>query len=298
MSVPFAKLQGAGNGYVVIDARGRTLDLPALARAICDSRLGVGSNGLACIAESSIAPIRMRIFNSDGSEAEMSGNGIRLFAKFVLDRGIAQVGPEGLVVETGGGLRTVWPKTGAAGVESARVAMGRPTFEPVRIPFDPRRVAVHRGGSAISLDLLAPSGAQRRIDLFCLAIGNPHAVAILDSPVGEFPLHALGPQVMEHPAFPNRINFEIVNVLAPDRIRARIFERGEGETPSSGTGSTAAVIAARRLRALEPVVRVELPGGTLTVDWDGENEAFLDGPTVEVFTGTWPEPSRGTMNAT
>src|SRR5262245_21961785 len=178
MSIPFAKLQGAGNGYIVIDVRGRALDLPALARAICAARSGVGSNGLACIEQSSIAPIRMRIFNSDGSEAEMSGNGIRLFAKYVLDRGIVRAGPAGLLVETGGGLRTVWARTGPHGVETARVAMGRPSFEPAAIPFDPQRVPAHRGGSEISLELVDPSGEQRRIDLFCLAIGNPHAVAI------------------------------------------------------------------------------------------------------------------------
>ena len=219
----------------------------------------------------------------------MSGNGIRLFAKWVLDRGVIEVDEgEGLVIETLGGLRTVWPRWGASGVESARVAMGRPSFEPEAIPFDVRRVDAQRGGSAITLELWLPSGAKRRLDLLCLSIGNPHAVALLEDPVEDFPLDVVGPQVVEHPAFPHRINFEIVNVLAPDRIRARIFERGEGETLASGTGSSASVVASRMLRPMRSAVSVELRGGVLRVDWDGEDEVFLEGPTALVFTGVWP----------
>lgn len=122
----------------------------------------------------------------------------------------------------------------------------------------------------------------------CLAIGNPHAVAILEEPVAEFPLAEVGPAIMEHAYFPNRINFEIVNVLDRATLRARIFERGEGETLASGTGSTASMIAAHVHGLVDDAVEIRLRGGSLRVRWDGRGEAELEGPAVEVFRGVWP----------
>jgi diaminopimelate epimerase len=283
MQIPFVKLHAAGNAYLAIDGRDRALDGAALARAMCRPRLGVGSDGLLVAERSCVADVRMRVFNSDGSEAEMSGNGIRLFAKFVLDRTLVTAPAEALRIETGGGVRTVWPHADAAGVIAARVAMGAPTFAPHGIPLDPARADSFAPPARLSV-----RAGGRRLELFCLAIGNPHAVALLDEPVASFPLHDVGPAVMAHPAFPNRINFEIVNVLAKDRVRARIFERGEGETLASGTGSTAAVIAAHALRGVGPRTHVELRGGTLIVEWSGSGEAFLEGPTEEICEGVWP----------
>jgi diaminopimelate epimerase len=282
-TIPFAKLQGAGNGYVVIDARPHDADWPELARCICDPHLGVGSDGLALVVRSEVAPVGMRIINSDGSESEMSGNGIRLFAKFVLDRGLARAGHDGLEVETGGGVRTVWPVVGPGGMESARVAMGVPAFVPAEIPMS---------GPGVE-------GAERMIDfplevagttlpVTCLSIGNPHAVAILDTAVDTFALEELGPAVVAHPFFPNRINFEIVNVMDRGAIRARIFERGEGETLASGTGSTASMIASHLHGLVDDEVTVRLRGGDLRVRWAGAGEAELEGPAVEVFSGDWP----------
>jgi len=284
--IPFAKLQGAGNGYVVVDGRGRDLDGPALARRICDPHFGVGSDGLAIVAESSVAPVRMRILNSDGSESEMSGNGIRLFAEFVLDRGLAPLEQGVLRVETGGGVRVVEPRFEGGVVASARVEMGEPAFDAARIPVDPAAV----GDAVPILDHpLAVAGAEVRVS--CLSIGNPHAVAILDEPIDAFPLAAVGEAVTHHPMFPNRVNFEIVNVIDREYVRARVYERGEGETFSSGTGSTASVIAARLHGLVDDTVRVRLRGGELTVHWAGAGEAVLEGPAVEVFTGSWPSTS-------
>jgi diaminopimelate epimerase len=280
----FAKLQGAGNGYVVVDGRDVDTDWPSLARAICDPHLGVGSDGLAVAVISELAPIRMRIFNSDGSESEMSGNGIRLFAKFVLDRGLLEIsGGEGMRIETGGGVRMLWPRFEAGRMVSARVAMGVPELEAARIPVRAPELAAADPVFDFPLEV-----AGRRLLLTCLAIGNPHAVVILDEPVDDFPLEELGPAVMEHSCFPHRINFEVVNVLDRRRIRARIFERGEGETLASGTGSSASTIAARLHGLVDDDVTVLVRGGELNVRWDGEGEVWLDGPAVEVFEGTWP----------
>lgn len=277
--IPFAKLQAAGNGYIAIDGRGSRADWGALARAMTDPHLAIGSDGLLIVEDSHRAQIRMRIFNSDGSESEMSGNGIRLFAKFVLDRGIVRAQGGALTIETLGGIRTVWPTQSGATMTAARVAMGAPTFEPEQIPIDAKEPMIEA--------TLALGGSE--LVVTCLAIGNPHAVAILTEDVASFPLEEVGPLVQNHPLFPNRINFEIVNLLDEKNLRVRVFERGEGETASSGTGSTASMIATRLLGRCADHVQVHLRGGTLAVSWPGEGEAFLSGPAVEVFAGTWPE---------
>jgi len=273
VSIAFAKLHGAGNAYLAVDGRLQppSFDAPSLARAMASHHTGVGSDGLVLVqtARDPEAAIRMRIFNSDGSEAEMSGNGVRLFAKFVLDRALAERGEDGgLRIETQAGLRIVWPRFDEAGAMCAgRVAMGIPVIDGVE-----------------TLEL--PSGP---LTVTMLSLGNPHAVHLTARPVAEFPLSVLGPEVQRHPRFPNQVNFEVVNVLAPERLRARVFERGEGETPSSGTGSTACAVAARLAGRSGPEVEIALPGGVLNVAWEGEGEeAWLDGPTVEIFRGSWP----------
>lgn len=275
LSLPFAKLQAAGNVYLAVDGRERRLDAPRLARSMARDHFGVGSDGLLVVLASARAALRMRVFNSDGSEAEMSGNGLRLFTKFVLDRGFARASDGALEVETRAGVRTVWPRFDDAGrVTGARVAMGVPEL-------------THDGLETV----LAIAG--RTIPVTTLSIGNPHAVHLTDEAVDAFPLLELGPLVQNHPSFPDRINFEIVNVLDRGNLRARIFERGEGETLSSGTGSTASAIAARLAGHTEAEVEIHLRGGILRVRFEGEGqEAWLDGPTEEVFRGEWPVDAR------
>jgi diaminopimelate epimerase len=292
MPLPFVKLVAAGNAYLAVDGRAREHDWAALARAICRHRFGAGSDGLLVAVPSERAPIGLRIWNSDGSEAEMSGNGVRLFAKFVLDGGLARAqgapalrgprssvprseaepseaaGADGLVIETRAGLRTVWPELAGGRMVAGRVAMGVPEVEPAE--------------TMLALGDVA-------LPVVCLSLGNPHAVHLTDRPVDDFPLAELGPRVEQHPRFPNRVNFEVVNVLARDRLRVRVFERGEGETLSSGTGSTAAVVAARLAGRVDASVAVALRGGVLRVRFAGQGEpAFLEGPTAEAFRGLWP----------
>ncbi len=282
--IEFTKLHGAGNDYVAIDGRGIDRDWGALSLAMSRLNFGVGGDGIVLVQESGCAQIRMRVFNPDGSEAEMSGNGIRLFAKFVIDRKIALPGTDGLIVETGGGVRTVWPSMRGDKMIAARVAMGEPVFEPHLIP-----VAGHVAAGADSVVGHRIRAGGLDLAVTCLSVGNPHAVAFPDVPVDEFPLLEVGPEVENHPDFPNRINFEIANALGRGQIRARIFERGAGETLSSGTGSTAAAVAARIHGLVDDEVSVLVPGGELKVAWAGTGEAYLEGPAVEVFNGTWPD---------
>jgi diaminopimelate epimerase len=276
MSLPFVKLVAAGNAYLAVDGRARERDWAALARAMCRPRFGVGSDGLLVAVRSERAPIGLRIWNSDGSEAEMSGNGVRLFAKFALEGGLTRAGSEGLVIETRAGLRTVWPELAGGQMREGRVGMGVPEVEP--------------GETTLALDDVA-------LPVVCLSLGNPHAVHLTDRPVDDFPLAELGPRVERHPRFPNRVNFELVNVLARDRLRVRVFERGEGETLSSGTGSTASAVVARLAGRVDASVAVELPGGVLRVRFEGPGHpAFLEGPTEEVFRGVWPDSPAGPID--
>lgn len=286
MTTPFAKLQGAGNDYIAIDGRGIDRDWGNLSLQMSRLAFGVGSDGIVLVQEpqdASRAQVRMRVYNPDGSEAEMSGNGIRLFSKFVIDRKIAIPGPDGLIVETGGGIRTVVPTMSGDKMIAAKVAMGVPEFAPAKIPVDTNVI----GNAAKVIDFPLEVGG-RTLKITCLSVGNPHAVVFPDEPVERFPLLELGPLVEKHTMFPNRINFEIVNVLSRNRIRARIFERGAGETLSSGTGSTASATAARAHGLVDDEVEVVVDGGILKISWDKSGEAFLEGPAVEVFEGVWP----------
>jgi diaminopimelate epimerase len=245
---------------------------------------GVGSDGIVLVQDSELAQIRMRVYNPDGSEAEMSGNGIRLFSKFVIDRKIALPAAGGMTVETGGGVRTVWPTMEGNKMVAAKVAMGVPTFIPSEIPVDITQIG--------DLDIIKKFPIQagnRELIITCLSVGNPHAVVVMEESVEDFPLVKVGPHVESHKLFPNRINFEIVNVISRSKIRARIFERGAGETMSSGTGSTASAAAARAHGLVDDIVDVIVDGGILRISWDKAGEAFLEGPAVEVFTGVWPD---------
>ena len=284
MTVEFTKLHGAGNDYIAIDGRGIDRDWGALSKAMSALAFGVGSDGIVLVQDSDIAQIRMRVYNPDGSEAEMSGNGIRLFSKFVVDRKFVLPEDNGLTVETGGGVRVVWPTMQDDKMVAAKVAMGEPTFIPAEIPVELAAI----GDLEILKDFPIRAGGYD-LKITCLAVGNPHAVVVMEDPVEDFPLTEVGPHVEHHELFPNRINFEIVNVINRSKIRTRIFERGAGETMSSGTGSTAAASAARAHGLVDNTVDVIVDGGILRISWDETGQAYLEGPAVEVFSGVWPD---------
>ena len=284
----FTKMQGAGNDYIYLDARGLDEDWPSLSRAMSDRHFGVGGDGIILILDSDNADLKMRMFNSDGSEGEMCGNGIRCFAKYAIEHQIVPPPTEGLKIDTLAGVRTVVPTYQGQLVTGARVAMGLPKLDAGDIPVrvDP---SIARNHGPILKYAVQPG--DFRLFLTFVSMGNPHAVTFLDQPVEEFPLRNIGPLIEGHPMFPHRVNFEIVNLVDETHLNARVWERGSGETMACGTGACAIAVAARLLGMVHGPVDITLPGGTLNIDWDGEGEVYLEGPAEEVFSGEWFAPS-------
>jgi len=284
----FTKMHGAGNDYLYIDARDHddfSTDWSQLSRSMSDRHFGVGSDGIILIEDSGIADLKMRMFNADGSESEMCGNGIRCFAKYAIDRGLATPGADGIEVETLAGIRTVVPIYDGDRITGARVAMGEPLLEPGAVPVILDPASGYPKGPVTGYPLAVDS---LELSLSFVSMGNPHAITFIDQPVGEFPLHTIGPMVKHHSIFPNRVNFETVNITGPGAMTARVWERGSGETMACGTGACAIAVAARLLGIADGRVDITLPGGTLSIDWDGEGEVYLEGPAEEIFSGKWP----------
>ena len=277
-------MHGAGNDYIYLDARDMEEDWADLSRTMSDRHFGIGSDGLILIMNSDIADLRMRMFNADGSEGEMCGNGIRCFAKYAIDHGIVPSTTTSLQIDTLAGLRTVTPTYKDKLVDGAQVTMGVPRLDPADIPvsLDPA-IAGSRG----PILNYAIHPGDFRLFLTFVSMGNPHAVTFIDQPVSEFPLHNIGPLVERHPMFPQRVNFEIVNVVDDTHLIARVWERGSGETMACGTGACAIAVAGKLLGLTKNDVDITLPGGTLKISWDGETEVLMEGPAEEVFTGEW-----------
>ena len=277
----FTKMHGTGNDFVLVDARGLDRDWPKLAVAVCDRHFGVGADGLLLVLPSKPADLRMRMYNPDGSEAEQCGNGVRCFVKYAVERDLVSLQRSALTVETAAGVLTAQATVTDGRVESVRVGMGRPRFAPQEIP-----VAVEAEPPLTDLSLEVDG---ETLTVTCLSMGNPHAVLSWTQPVDAYPLEAVGPKVEHHPLFPNRVNFEVARVLRRDRIEARVWERGAGVTLACGSGAAAVMVAARLQGLVDDRAEVRLPGGTLTLEWDGEGEVYLTGPAVEVFEGSWAD---------
>jgi diaminopimelate epimerase len=268
-------MQAMGNDFIVIEAA-EERDWSQLATSMCDRHFGLGADGLILLLPSRVADLGMRIFNPDGSEAEACGNGLRCLARYAIDRGLVDASRE-VIVETLGGIRKLRTLDSLIQVD-----MGTPQFKAEEIPM--------LVGEELDIILDYSITVQgEEIRLTCLSVGNPHAVSFLDEPVAKFPLFELGPGVECHPIFPNRVNFEVANVLGRKKIRARVWERGVGETLSCGSGACAIAVAARLHGLVDSHVDIILPGGTLTVDWDGVGEVLLSGPAELVFLGEWPD---------
>ena len=275
----FAKMHGTGNDFVLIDGRGQERDWSGLAVGLCDRHYGVGADGILVVAPSQVADFRMRMFNPDGSEAEMCGNGIRCFTKYVIEEGIAPDGRSELRIETLAGIHQVTARPAGGVVRAVRVGMGRPRFKPAEIPV------AASGRERVMDHPIKVDGTDLRVT--CLSMGNPHAVAFVDQPVGQWPLEHLGPKVEHHDFFPKRVNFGIVNVLDRGHLAARVWERGAGPTLACGSGACAVAVAARLHDMIDETVDITLPGGDLRVQWDGSGEVWLEGPAELVFKGTW-----------
>jgi len=275
----FVKMHGTGNDFVLLEAQTNERDWPTLAQAVCDRHFGVGADGLILVLPSARADVRMRIFNPDGSEAEMCGNGLRCIVKYAVEGGLARPRDGRVDVETLAGVLAAQTFGDGRTVERVRVSMGVPRFAPAEIP-----VLVEAEPPIVDLPLEV---ASRSLRLTCLSMGNPHAVHFVDGPVADFPLEEIGPLVEHHPLFPQRINFEVARVQASDRIEARVWERGVGTTLACGSGASATMVAARRHGLVRERVDITLPGGTLVVEWDGKGEVHLTGPAERVFAGEW-----------
>jgi diaminopimelate epimerase len=280
----FTKMHGAGNDYIYIDARDIDEDWPSLSRAMSDRHFGVGGDGIILIRDSNVADLKMSMFNADGSEGEMCGNGIRCFAKYAIEHGIVARPETAVTVDTLAGVRSVVPIYTGDLVTGARVSMGLPRFKPEDIP-----VSLDPSLGIIKVPVLKypVHPGDFRLLMSFVSMGNPHAVTFIDHPVEEFPLRNIGPLVEGHPMFPRRVNFEIVNIQDEGHLKARVWERGSGETMACGTGACAIAVASRLLGYTGDTVNITLPGGTLTIDWDGEGEVYLEGPAEEVFSGEW-----------
>ena len=277
----FVKLHGTGNDFIVVDGRTGDSEWPAIAERICDRHVGVGADGLLVALPSEAADLRMALYNADGSEAETSGNGVRCFVKYAVDGGLASLRDSTMTIETLAGVITVTATVADDRVTAARVGMGRPRFAPQEIP-----VAVEAEPPITELPLAID---DQTLAVACLSMGNPHAVHFIQENVDDFPLETIGPRVERHALFPSRINFEVAQVQSRERIVMRVWERGVGPTLSCGTGAAAVMVAARLRELVGNKAELLVPGGALTLEWDGEGEVYLTGPVAEVFTGEWPE---------
>lgn len=283
-SVPFTKMEGAGNDYVYVNGFEKEIEDPSeLAKKISDRHFGVGSDGLVILLPSSVADLRMRMFNADGAEAEMCGNATRCVGKLAHDLGIVAKNP--ISLETLAGIKIINLEFDGDRVVGATVDMGEPILRPELIPAEISRVAGATAGRPIIGGAISVDG--RTYGITAVSMGNPHAVIFL-SDVANLDLGVLGPKFETHPAFPKKVNTEFVEVLARDRVRMRVWERGAGETLACGTGACASVVACVLNGFTERKTRVDVKGGSLLINWDEEsNRVFMSGPAVTVFTGEY-----------
>lgn len=273
VAVKFWKMHGLGNDYVVIDNRSeRIIDAEAvgLALKLCERRFSVGADGLLLVGNSPLADVKMRIFNADGSEAEMCGNGIRCFAKYCYESNIVK--KRVFSVETLAGIKQTWLTVEGGTVLSVRVDMGTPTFERSKIPM--------AGTGTCINEALRVDGEEYRIT--CLSVGNPHCVTFVDS-LDDFPVDQAGSRIENHEFFPKRTNVEFAQVLNRNELKVRVWERGCGETLACGTGASATAAAANILGKVDEKVTVHLLGGNLEVEY--AERLFLSGPAEKVFEG-------------
>lgn len=274
------KMHGLGNDYIYVRPS-EERNWPELSRRVSDRHFGIGSDGLILALPSTVADLKMRIFNADGSEAEMCGNGIRCIAKYAVEEGMVATDREQVTVETCAGVLTLQLLRENGVVSAARVNMGAPRFAPSDLPAN-----VEGPGPVLDLPLEV-GGLLLRLTL--VSMGNPHAIHYLESGIEEFPLERIGPLVEFHPLFPRRTNFQIVQVLDRGHVKHRVWERGSGITLASGT-SASAVCAASRLHGFTGDRIVDsLPGGDLVLEWDGAGPVFMTGPATRVFDGEWLE---------
>ncbi len=274
----FAKMQGAGNDYVYVNCfEEKVADPAALARKVSNRNFGIGSDGLILILPSQKADVCMRMFNSDGSESEMCGNGIRCVAKYAYDHGL--VDRLQITAETGAGILTLQLFTNDKDkVDRVRVNMGEPRLIRSQIPMT--GAAEER---VVNQELTV---LDRSFQITCVSMGNPHCVIYVED-LDNFPLEKYGPAIENHPLFPNRTNVEFVEIVSFSEVRQRTWERGAGETLACGTGASAVAVAGVLTGRTDRTILNHLLGGDLELEWSREGSVFMTGPAVQVFEGVF-----------
>lgn len=272
----FTKMHGLGNDYVYMDAINQNIEnRTELAKFVSDRHFGIGSDGLILICPSKIADFKMQMFNSDGSEAEMCGNGIRCVGKFVYDNGLTD--KTTISIETLAGIKILEMKEENGKIKLAKVDMGEPILDPERIPVITQENPVKN---------LILKAEDREFKFSCVSMGNPHAITFIKEDVNNFDICKYGRILEIDKAFPNKANIEFVNIIDDKNLKMRVWERGAGETLACGTGACAVAVSAMLNNYTQRKVTVKLLGGDLEIEWNNENNhVYMTGPATTVFEG-------------
>ncbi|PPD58949.1 diaminopimelate epimerase [Dehalogenimonas etheniformans] len=278
----FTKVQSVGNDFVLIETSDNKRNWSDVAQAICNRHFGVGADGLLLLMPSDKADFRMRIFNTDGSEAEACGNGLRCLVHYISSKGLSSA--KNLAIETFGGTRKAEILRDSNHTR-IRIGMGAPIFEPSLIPV---QTELGKGGLVCGMTVNYPlliNGDSLKLGF--ISMGNPHALYFTDKAVADFPLAEIGPRVETSAMFPKKTNFEVARVINSRSIEMRVWERGVGETLACGSGACAVAVAAWILGFTGDKVDIKLPGGKLSAEWSGQGDVYLTGEAEIVFTGCW-----------
>jgi len=276
--IKFTKMHGLGNDYVYIDCTKKELDqdISKLAINMSDRHFGIGSDGIILICNSKIADFRMRMFNYDGTEAEMCGNGIRCVGKFVYDKGLTN--KTTVSIETLAGIKVLTLNEEEGKVKTVRVDMGEPILDAEKIPVISDQSPVNN---------LKLKAYNKEFVFTCVSMGNPHAITVVEN-TKDFEVEKYGKVLEVDPHFPKRANIEFVEILDKEHIKMRVWERGAGETLACGTGACAVAVACHLNGYTNRKVQVELLGGILDIEWNKkDNHIYMTGPAETVFEGTW-----------
>jgi diaminopimelate epimerase len=286
----FVKMHGAANDYVYVDCfrEPTPIDPAGLAPRIADRHRGVGGDGLILVEQSARAAARMRMFNADGSESEMCGNGVRCVAHLVVARGYAAAGE--ISIETGRGVLALDVRPTGVRTSQVRVDMGEPLLAAAEIPVTGAGAGPVVDAECPALAPVEPWWTAAGLDprMTCVSMGNPHAIFYCRD-VEQVPLEKVGPRVEHGASFPRRVNVHLVEVIAPGYVRMRTWERGSGITLACGTGASAVCVAGVLTGRTGRRITADLPGGRLDLEWPAGGHVFMTGPAEEVFTGSWPE---------
>ena len=278
-TIKFSKYTGAGNNYIFVDGREINHNWNDLAKSISDKNFGIGSDGLIVLDKSDIADFEMIMFNADGSEGEMCGNGLRCMARFAEDVEVIKPKQGNIKVSTKAGIKIINPYYENNIMTKASVDMGAPIFDPTKIPVLPDTIEN-------DIPIVNFNYKDLSLKLYCVNTGVPHCIAYIDEPVYDFELEKIGPLVEKYEKFPQGVNFEIVNKKA-DKYIVRVWERGSGITLACGTGATAVAAISKKLKLFDDVIQMNFPGGDLSCNCSKDSSINMEGPIEYIGSGTY-----------